>query len=459
MPLITSRRTISPARLHHLIARIALVAGLLNVSALGQFTAAGSLKVINYPSGGQVVYGPLSNVSSLPQAMGFMLRTVHTTFGDRPQVGKFFQARGSNSVATFFSLTAKNGAMPITGLVIVTVPDGAPASAAVIYDGTRSFTKTANPMIKKLNEVWQPEGPSGGSSSGQPAPLRQTPFPDNSGSVGLPAGWRILAGGGGSVHAEGPNGSQIHYGVTIPVMDPTNPQTRQMIQMETQGGRIPLPGSYVAYPAGGDPVRALIAIEAQASQKQRHPAPTYQISSVRDLGNAIGGHCTRAIGTIDRHDNKGVLSANTVICTTQPMNGQWMMTLYQDDIRPQLVAQEQPTMDAINASFRVNNQVIRQQTQGEIDNIHRIGDASRQQAEESHAAFDRRNAGLKANEDVRDRANQTFSNYQLDYSVITDTQTGEHATTYNSYADALVKADPNRYQYVPTQNFMKGVDY
>jgi len=29
----------------------------------------------------------------------------------------------------------------------------------------------------------------------------------------------------------------------------------------------------------------------------------------------------------------------------------------------------------------------------------------------------------------------------------------------NSLADALVKADPDRFQTVPTQNFLKGTDF
>jgi hypothetical protein len=439
---------------------------LFGTPANAQFKASGDLKVINYPSGGQIVYGPLTGVSSMPQAIGFMLRTVHNQFGDRPKVGKFFQAKGSSSLATFFTLTAKNNGKALTGLVIVSMPSGAPSSAAVLYDDTQHFSANSSSMMKKLNEVWHPEGASNASSdtapSGTAAPaaaLRQTPFPDNSGSIGLPSGWRITAGYQGAIHAEGPNGSQIHYGVVTPVLDPNNPQTRQSIQMQTQGGRVPLPGSYVAYPGGGDPVRALIEISRQSAQKARHPAPSYQITSTKNLGQAPAGNCTRAIGTVDRHDGAGLLAANTVICMSQPSNGLWMMTLYQDNVPPQLVTREQATMDAIGKSYKLNQAVIARESQSAIDQIHQIGADSMRRAAESNAAFDQRNASLRANEDTRDRHNQDFSNYILDQTVVRDTQTGEHATTYNSYAEGLVKADPNRYQYVGTQDLMKGIDY
>jgi hypothetical protein len=34
-----------------------------------------------------------------------------------------------------------------------------------------------------------------------------------------------------------------------------------------------------------------------------------------------------------------------------------------------------------------------------------------------------------------------------------------HGTAWNSAADALVKADPNRYEIVNTPNYWRGVDY
>jgi hypothetical protein len=37
--------------------------------------------------------------------------------------------------------------------------------------------------------------------------------------------------------------------------------------------------------------------------------------------------------------------------------------------------------------------------------------------------------------------------------------TGAHGTVWNQYADPLVKNDPNRYQYIQTPDFLKGIDY
>ena len=115
-----------------------------------------TLKIIDNPGGGQIVYGALPGESSFGGGMVTMLRSVHGHFGDRPQIGKSFQARGSDSVATFFTLTAKNqGGKPIAGLVIVSMPQGSKPAAAVLYDDAARFAKTEASMMQKLNEAWR----------------------------------------------------------------------------------------------------------------------------------------------------------------------------------------------------------------------------------------------------------------------------------------------------------------
>src|SRR6202050_1723704 len=162
---------------------------LLSTSAYAQ----DSLKTIDNPGGGQIVYGPVSGQTSMQGAMGAMLRNIHSHFGERPQIGRFFQAGGTDSVATFFTVTAKSqGGKHIAGMVIVSMPSGTPPAGAIVYDDAQRFGTTANPMLTKLNEVWHPDSAKpAAQSSGAPAqaaavpPLQQTPFPDGSGSTGL----------------------------------------------------------------------------------------------------------------------------------------------------------------------------------------------------------------------------------------------------------------------------------
>jgi hypothetical protein len=58
-----------------------------------------------------------------------------------------------------------------------------------------------------------------------------------------------------------------------------------------------------------------------------------------------------------------------------------------------------------------------------------------------------------------DKRNQAFSNYQLDRSVIRDVEDDAHGTFSNNAAESLVKAFPDRFEYLDTQDYHVGVDY
>jgi len=99
-----------------------------------------------------------------------------------------------------------------------------------------------------------------------------------------------------------------------------------------------------------------------------------------------------------------------------------------------------------------------------IDAIHQIG----RQAADRYAAVDRANdaqhAGYRERQDTNARTNQGFHNYILDQTVVQNNNvygTGAvgHSTEWNSVANALVKADPKKYEIVGNPNFWEGTDY
>jgi hypothetical protein len=421
------------------------------------------LKTIDNPGGGQLVYGQITGQTSMQGAMGAVLRNVHSRFGDRPQIGRFFQAGGTDSVATFFTVTAKTeGGKHIAGMVIVSMPTGSQPAGALLYDDAQRFGTTANPMLKKLNEVWHADAAKApAQSSGTPAqatvpPLRETPFPDGSGSIGLPAGWQITSAARGGVHAAGPNGESIHLGVYLRVADPRSPQT----QMALRSGR-PLPGAPSVYPSGGDLVQALLAVVQQVHQKEHMPTPTINITSTQKMPTShIVTDSVLLMADIDAHDGKGLMASSLLVCALRPITGgDWAITINQGSVPKALAEQEWPTITAIANSWRQNGAVIQAQTQAQIDRIHQIGANAKAQADAAHAAEDAHNASVEARWDSQARSNQNFSNYLLDQTVVQDNNTGAHGTVWNQYADSLVKNDPNRYQYVQTPDFLKGIDY
>jgi len=445
--------------------QIQIFAQLVLLSLCASAHAQDSLKTIDNPGGGEIVYGPVTGQSSMQGAMGAVLRDIHSRFGERPQIGRFFQAGGTDSVATFFTVTAKSqGGKHIAGMVIVSMPSGTQPAGAIVYDDAQRFGTTANPMLKKLNEVWHPESaksPATTQASGSAAEaavpaLRQTPFPDGSGSIGLPPGWQITSAGKGTVNAVGPNSESIHFGLYFPILDPRSPQT----QMSLRSGR-PLPGMYTAYPSGGDLVQAFLAVIQQVHQKQHAAMPTINITSSKKMPTSqTETDSVLLTADIDSHDGKGLMASSLLVSALRPITGgTWAITVNQGSLPKRLADQEWPTISAIASSWRLNGAVIQAQTQAEIGRIKQIGANAKAQADAAHAAEDAHNASVEARWDSQARSNQNFSNYLLDQTVVQDNNTGGHATVWNQYADSLVKNDPNRYQYVQTRDFLKGIDY
>jgi hypothetical protein len=82
----------------------------------------------------------------------------------------------------------------------------------------------------------------------------------------------------------------------------------------------------------------------------------------------------------------------------------------------------------------------------------------------TEAMNDAQNQEFEQREDAISRNGQGFSNYLLDQTVVQDNNmynngTVGHGTVWNSTAEALVKADPNRFEMVQTPDYWKGVDY
>ena len=449
-------------------------AGLAVISVLAATATAGTgggLKTIDNPAGGQLVYGPIDGETAVPGAMGVMLRAVHGHFGDRPQVGKLFQTRGTNSVATFFTVTAKNeGGRKVAGLVIVSAAPGSTPLGAVLYDQADRFAKTEPDLMRKLNDAWRqdapappPPGPSvpaAGSSAGRenpPQPLRTAQLQDGSATVGLPAGWKITGGGGGAIEATGPHDEVMILGEIFQNnYDPRVPQSRGMLQYLSKG-KVP----YTACPYPGDLVAGYTCVINQT--RQRRGLPPLSISILNRERMQAGQFTTQAelvTAELDRHDGKGPMIASLQVGTMR-MNpsGGWALTL-SGALAPKALADaEWSTLKAIYASYRQNGQVIANQTARVIADIHARGAANTKLAEARSAANDAHNASVRAQWDEQDRQSKVFQNYTLDRATIRDTEQNAHGTFTYGTADALVKANPNRFEYVPNQELLKGVDY
>ena len=404
------------------------------------------MKIINNPGGGQIVFGPFDGEGTAQQAMGEMLKSIHGHFGAKPQLGRFFRDKSGSTVAAFFNLTAKTGGKgPVSGLVVVSAPSPSQRSAAVVYDGTDRFRKTLSPMLKRLNEEWMPAGATPEQKgAGRAEPLQTVQFPDGSGQVGLPIGWKVLLAHGGTVHAAGPHGEKVIFGDAANCQDPSTPAGRQMANFLTNNGRRIANGIYVAVRTD-DPAKSFISIKHQAAQMQHLPLQSIRILSETPLDPRQPGGAIHLVGELDAHDGMGLMSMTANIRMMVLSKSSWSMLIYQTNVPQALAESERATMLAISKSYKVNSQVVNAEDAAFVASIHATAAANKKRTE--------------AARDDSARGAQGFCNYIRDEAVIEDTQTGAHATGGYDITDQIVKSNPDRFQYVPISNYLKGIDY
>jgi hypothetical protein len=434
---------------------VSLALGLLWSIASSQSAGAqDSLKVIDSPAGGQVVYGPVDE--NTPQAaMAAVLRYVHTHFGDAPIVGKAFQSRDGQNFGAFFTVTAKTqGNRKIAGLAIVSLARGAKPAAAVLYDDSSRFAKTEPMLLRALTDAWRtaatPAAASGASHSGTVPPLTPTRFPDGSGAVNLPAGWRITFASHGGAKIVGPRGETVLLSNSAgPIYDANNPQVQARLRYANPNNRpILCPNS--------DALHTYLCILQQGGAQ-----PAFQLRNSRALppqGRAVQAVLIDA--DIDLHDGRGVLSCELGLSITgiSPL-GDRTLGINGTCAPQSSAAQEQPTLKAIYDSYSINGQVVASEYAGDERRSREAGNNARIQANNAHAAEDAQSASYQAHMDNIDRFSKSFQNYQLDQTELQDSDQNARGAVPNSLADALIKANPDRFQAVPTQNFLKGTDF
>ena len=430
--------------------------------------AQGGLTSIDPPQGGKIVYGQVLGQNTEAGAMGAVLKSLHTSLGERPQVGKLFQVHGTESIAAFFSVNRRiGGSGQIAGLLIVAKVTSDHVEAALVSDEASRFPRTLGPMMKTLFGVWHPMEASGGGEQGPAAQLHQIRLPDGSASIGLPEGWQVSPQSAmGTILASGPNGENASLGLTFLAEDTNNPRVQQTMRTVQAGGlRNTVYATAFYYPYGGDMERAFVDTVQNTRRKAGLQPARYNFSSVTPLPSGGRQRCIHLEGTADFADGKGLRELNAVYCTAPPtpVAGVWTGMIYAANAPMAVAAKERATLAAILQSFNVNMNVIQAETAQiagpAIEHIHAIGRAAAQQAASAHEREDIHNSSVYQHWDSNDKRSQEFENYQLGYSVISDTGNNAHGTFWNEDADALVKSNPDRFEYVSAPDYWKGIDY
>jgi len=440
--------------------------------------ATSGIKIIDNPDGGRIYLGAMTGQLTPQDALGKTLHRVSLLYGDRPQLGRLVQNPSGEIWAGFFTVTAKKqDGKPMAGLALVYAPKSGDAKGAVLVDNADRFPKTVNSMFATLKQelgrgpasssgaqpspgasatsttasapkktadpakATAPEKTKAPVKSGPAQPLQRVAFPDGTGVIGLPAGWQMQKASMGDVTAAGPKGEKLRFGWTIPVIDPTNPQSRTLMG----NSRGPAPRNFVAIPYGTDAANAFKAAFSQLARKAGHQPPDIDITKVQDIPMQ-GGKNYFFYGDMDFHDDKGKQYLVGQMINTPPMQmGTWQMTLFVLYGPQQVMGEEESTIAAIFPSWSRDNNRVNAMANAEVQKT----------IAETNQYVNTVNQYI----DASDRSTQGMSDMLREETVVVDTRTGEHARTSDDLASALIDANPNRFQAVPQSGYIKGIDY
>jgi hypothetical protein len=459
------------------------------VASLAQQPAATNLKTVDNPDGGQFVYGSLTGQANRTSAMVFMLRKVHEHFGAKPQIGKLLQSRDGGSLATFFTLNASTmGGRPIAGLVVISMPAGGGAQAAVLYDDASHFVSSEPSMMKSLTAAWQGSlGGSNGAGSGSPNNTRASQAPpsanpgqfypattgDRSAMIKAPDSWRILAVSGGQLVAEGDRGEMVQMGMIYQnIVNPQSPQAQQWMNGPMAGR-----GPRVVCPLGSDLFTDYVCVFNQVRRNNGKPQGRFNLTSERQQPPTPGfPPAVVAIFTVDFNDGMGPRNGSArlgLMRRTNPGAPLWALGVSMSNIPQKYGTAVDPTLKAVVESYSQDVNVINREGAADLARIQQQGQANQAQAaainqrrENSNNAYEAHRQQLNQNDAAIDQHNADIDwqskinqNYILDRSVIRDSADTVHATTGNNLADALVRSNPTQLEYVPNQQLVQGVDY
>jgi hypothetical protein len=443
-----------------------LVAAVL-LSFMGASGARAQMRTIE-ENGGLIVFGVV-NAARTAVAMGSILHSVQIDCDEIPQVGQVFRVRGSNTDAVFFTVTNRpHGNKQVAGLIIAAQSGPNHVEAAMLSGEANRFGSILNPMLTRLSREWHPsERPQSDRRgvSAPPKPLQRAMLPDRSASVSVPSGWMVKGGGGTATIIETNYNAIINInmvrGATNPGGRPSGPATGM--------------GAKIVYPSNIDPVRGAAGLIKEFYRLSNQNLD-FRVENASLVAGPPRQRCVHAVGHGvlfgDRTPNvqvKDYWEMEALVCTTAPNNmGEYTVTLTLSEIDPKFADRERATVAAIFMSYEVDQAVVARIAGSiaapAIDAIHQIGATATARMKAQAEAHDAQHRDWNAQQDLNSRQIQGFSNYILDQSVVQNNNvygTGAvgHSTEWNSVANALVKADPNKYEIVNYPNFWEGTDY
>jgi hypothetical protein len=454
---------------------------------------------------GKAMYTKKTGVPSVTAALMAAIPDLSHYFDGRPDIkGAYEDQKNHQSGGAIFAATLKGQAMK--GVISCKLTDGN-AGVTVVYCRTDApqaeWAKLSAAPQAPAQAQAAPDSAGAAASASAPPDLSKVlgdnaqvvQFPDGTGSITIPDGWKTNAQSALSpIGVQGPADQSVFIGSSRMIYTPDAPfikMVKQNQQRAQQMGMKPPPAPQMIVAEFTDPVQAMQDMWPQMSQlNQAQGGPAVHLDKIvdhKDIPIAVQGAKAAVITYEVTRTINGVSKQYRGIQRVQmgPVNnGSWMFTSTGFTAPVDSFDHDRKLMFAITQSEKINEQVVMQkmneQSQQNMAMIKQQGEADAARLNANHQAFmqqqqqqfDTHEAQMAQNDAARDSRNQQFADYEnqrsrmkdnqveqiLGYREVYDTQTGLSADVdlynVNGVVNALNQAalDPNRFVQIPLRD-------
>ena len=407
---------------------------------------------------GKRLVGHKAEAKTLAGALSSTLRDLSRWFDAKPAAtGAFAEAKERRRGGVPFTATLKG--QPVKGLVFcVTGDQGAEISV--------TYCRADAPA----SEWAKLGGGAGASGGGAPTGIKMHvySFPDGTGSIQLPDGWKTSAQTCiHGVQIQGPAGQLVTLGQSYSISTPDSFIVQNQKQLAAQARQMgfppPKPIEMLVAPYTG-PVDALKNLVPQFSQiSQGHGGPALALDKILEPpkpaqavfpnGQAAQVYfaVTRTTGGVPtRYRSRAQLETWVI--------GQGAWSLYFTELAAPDASFDKdfPVMLAIAESLKTDPQAVQQATSRAIQAQNANFRAMQQAHATQQAAFDDYLKSQRHNELIRDRSFADFDEVIRGDRTIEDTRTGERTSVdlgnVKEIVDKLNERDPDRYIQIPLRD-------
>ena len=341
---------------------------------------------------------------------------VATFFDGRPRAMGGVRDASDQQAEAGFQATIQRA--PVTGVVIATVGAGI-GTVGFAFDSPQTIART---LPRLLQLVGGPAGSAAGTCAPPPAPdtWQTVGYPDGSGQLQLPSGWKVTGAHKGMVEAAGPHGA-IYSAVWTTAVTPAGAAHIA----RSAPGFAPSTVYPVAEPT--DPIVVLRAKWAtSAAQREREGKPAMRLTRILEAAPqpVAPGLASVTLLVLEFEYERALYRGLAQLILGPPsMDGTYLYYESLGSTRTECFAQHLPTLVRILDSARTAGHVLRERIQGAAQSLREARDIWWQTTQDRSRAQDQMNANwteaFRGTRIVEDTRTGRWQDVDLAYSADT----------------------------------------